>query len=197
MNIYCYRGGKRFTTRCLYPLVLVALLLNTPTASARDSNGKTETLHRVTAGILVHDPGRLWSWTRRENGVVFHLDLIFNSLNIPFYSGTIRPNAGCNLSSTGATSSIYGGCLWERTFENGLYISTGFNLALHNGELTHSRNDRKALGSRVLLRLPLEIGHRLTEKYGVAVFFEHKSNGFLFEDNEGLDEIGIRLSYFY
>ncbi len=179
-------------------LLTILCLLNAPVIlSAREANTQDDVLSKVTIGLLAHDPGRLWSWTRREDGVVFHVDLVFNSLNFPLYSGTIRPNAGWNISSTGATSSIFGGCLWERTFENGLYISTGIGLALHDGELGYDKSDRKALGSRVLLRIPFEIGYRLTNKYGVSFFYEHKSNGFLFEDNEGLDEIGIRISYFY
>ena len=52
--------------------------------------------------------------------------------------------------------------------------------------------DRKALGSRILFHIPLELGLRLDDRNSVSVYFEHVSNGNLADANEGLDAIGLR-----
>jgi hypothetical protein len=45
--------------------------------------------------------------------------------------------------------------------------------------------DAKALGSRVLFHIPIEIGYRFGVHSSLSVYFEHTSNAFIVEPNEG------------
>ena len=56
-------------------------------------------------------------------------------------------------------------------------------------------NDQKALGSRVLFHIPIEIGYRLSAKTSLSVYFDHVSNAYLAHANEGMDTLGGRLGY--
>ena len=49
----------------------------------------------------------------------------------------------------------------------------------------------KVLGSRILFRIPIEIGFLFAKHHGVSIMFAHVSNAYLAEPNEGLDRIGI------
>jgi hypothetical protein len=54
---------------------------------------------------------------------------------------------------------------------------------------------KKSLGSRVLLRIPLEIGYSMTDHYEISILFDHISNAYLADPNEGLDTLGLRFGY--
>ncbi|TMJ25437.1 MAG: acyloxyacyl hydrolase [Alphaproteobacteria bacterium] len=62
-------------------------------------------------------------------------------------------------------------------------------------ELYYSSPGHKALGSRVLFHIPLEIGVQVTPNNRVALYYEHASNGFTAYPNPGLDNIGLRLAH--
>ena len=66
--------------------------------------------------------------------------------------------------------------------------------AVHDGPLD-GRGDRKALGSRVLFHVPLELGWRWDQRSSVSLYFEHVSNAGLADENEGMDNIGMRYGY--
>jgi hypothetical protein len=55
--------------------------------------------------------------------------------------------------------------------------------------------DRKALGSRVLFHIPVEIGYRLDEHNSLSAYFEHMSNAYTVDPNEGMDRLGVRYGY--
>jgi lipid A 3-O-deacylase len=55
--------------------------------------------------------------------------------------------------------------------------------------------DEKALGSRVLFHIPLEVGYRLDLHNSISAHFEHMSNAYTVDPNEGLDRIGVRYGY--
>jgi lipid A 3-O-deacylase len=57
------------------------------------------------------------------------------------------------------------------------------------------RRERKALGSRVLFHVPLELGWRWGRRNSVSLYSCHISNAGLAEENEGLDNIAIRYGY--
>jgi len=56
-------------------------------------------------------------------------------------------------------------------------------------------DNKKELGSRVLFRIPVEIGVYFARHHGVSMMFDHVSNAYLADPNEGLDTIGLRYSY--
>ena len=73
-----------------------------------------------------------------------------------------------------------------------MFFGLGLGAAVHNGYLTPTSLDHKALGSRVLFHIPAEIGYRFAGGQTLSVYFEHTSNGYTQKYNEGLDDLGIR-----
>jgi hypothetical protein len=79
-------------------------------------------------------------------------------------------------------------------WQSDIFFNLGLGLAVHDGQLDSS-DDKKALGSRILFRIPIEFGLLFTERQGVSVMFDHVSNAYLADPNEGLDTIGVRYIY--
>jgi lipid A 3-O-deacylase len=148
-------------------------------------------VHEMKVGILNHDQDNLWSNTSRESGVDGNIELIFNT-DMPLWSGTLRPVLGATLNAGSDTSKIYGAARWEMEIGENFLFALGVGGAVHNGETALVRNDKKALGSRVLFYFPIEAGYRISERDTVSLFFDHVSNAWLADPNEGMDTLGIR-----
>ena len=129
------------------------------------------------------------------SGADLNAEVVFNSPDWTLFKGKILPNLGFSLNSRGDTSTLYTGMLWEFETQSRFFLNVGFGLAVHDGELETEVDNRKALGSRVLFRIPIEIGLLFAKHHGVSILFAHVSNAYLAEPNEGLDTIGIRYSY--
>ena len=150
-------------------------------------------LYEIRTGILAHDVP-VWSLSRQEGGVDFNAELIFKFPNSRLFSGVVRTNLGFSLNNQGDTSKVYTGLLWEYIWHSGLFLNFGLGLAAHDGKLDNSE-DKKELGSRILFRIPLEIGLLFTRHQGISMMFDHVSNAYLADPNEGLDTIGLRYTY--
>ena len=109
--------------------------------------------------------------------------------------GTVHPNFGLSVNDRGDTSKLYAGVLWEFEMKSGLFLNLGVGAAVHNGESETSEEDKKELGSRVLFRIPIELGYALTKRHAVSIMFDHVSNASLADPNEGLDTLGLRYGY--
>jgi hypothetical protein len=148
-------------------------------------------LYEVRGGVLAHDVD-LWAARGVEDGTTFNGELVFT----PAYDllgGKIRPAIGASLTTQDGTSYGYADAKWEWAGPT-FFFGLGLGGAIHDGSTNGSRNE-KALGSRVLFHVPAEIGWQFTEKNRVSLYFEHVSNGYLADKNEGLDNIGLRLSH--
>lgn len=154
----------------------------------------TAWLHEIKFGVLHHDTGGLWSNFRRESGADLNLEAIF-SPHIQFLGGTIRPALGGSANTVGDTSKLYAGMRWQYEHSSGLFLGIGLGGAIHDGKLHLHHSDRKALGSRVLFHIPVEIGYRFNAKGSLSIFFDHVSNAYLATANEGMDTLGGRLGY--
>ena len=150
-------------------------------------------LYEIRTGILAHDVP-VWSRSHQEGGVDFNAELIFGFPNYRIFSGVVRANLGISLNNQGDTSKVYSGLLWEYIWDSGLFFNLGLGLAVHDGKLDNS-DDKKALGSRVLFRIPIEMGLLFTRHQGISIMFDHVSNAYLADPNEGLDTIGLRYTY--
>ncbi len=150
-------------------------------------------LYAIRTGILAHDVP-VWSRSSVEAGVDFNAEFVFGFAKFELLSGIVRANLGFSLNSGGDTSKIYSGLLWEYLWNSGLFFNLGFGLAVHDGKLENSE-DKKELGSRILFRIPIEIGLLFTRHQGVSIMFDHVSNAYLADPNEGLDTIGLRYTY--
>ena len=151
-------------------------------------------LHEVKLGVLHHDTGVLWSNFRRESGADFNLEAIF-SPQYKILGGFIRPALGGSASTAGDTSKLYSGIRWQYDHASGIFFGVGFGGAIHNGDLHLRHNDRKALGSRVLFHIPIEIGYRVGARSSLSVYFDHVSNANFADTNEGMDTLGGRYGY--
>lgn len=151
-------------------------------------------LHEVKFGILHHDTGGLWSGFSRESGVDFNLEAIF-SPHVNILGGSIRPAFGGSANTAGDTSKLYTDIRWQYEHASGMFFGIGIGAAVHNGKLHLEHDDRKALGSRVLFHVPIEIGYRLGARTSLSVYFDHVSNAYLADNNEGMDTLGGRFGY--
>jgi len=145
-------------------------------------------------GVLAHDVPGLWSGFRLESGVDINAELLFG-YGLPFLGGTIRPAAGASVNTEGGTSRVYIDARWEYQMPSGIFFGLGLGGTVHDGLLDPTDPDKKALGSRILFHIPIEIGLRLDDRRSISVYFEHMSNAFLADSNEGLDSIGVRYGY--
>jgi len=145
-------------------------------------------------GILAHDVPGLWSGFRLESGIDINGELLFGA-GMPFLGGTIRPAVGATVNTEGYTSRVYVDARLEYQTPSGIFFGLGLGGTVHDGLLDPTDPDKKALGSRILFHIPIEIGLRLDDRRSISVYFEHMSNAFLFDSNEGLDSIGVRYGY--
>lgn len=151
-------------------------------------------LHEIKFGILHHDTDGLWSGFRRESGIDLNLEAIF-SPHVKFLGGTIRPAFGGSVNTAGDTSKLYTGIRWQYEHAGGMFFGIGIGGAVHNGKLHLEQYDRKALGSRFLFHIPIEIGYRFGARSSLSAYFDHVSNAHLADENEGMDTLGARFGY--
>jgi hypothetical protein len=154
-------------------------------------------LHEIRAGVLDHDTDNLWSDSSREDGIDFNAELVF-APSLDLWHGTLRPNLGVSINDRGNTSKMYTGGVWQYLWRNGLLLDLGLGLAIHDGETDNLlAPDRKQLGSSVLFHVSAEIGYCLTDHSRLLLMFDHVSNGYTVDPNEGLDTLGIRYGYLF
>lgn len=145
-------------------------------------------------GVLAHDVPGLWAGFRLESGIDINAELLFGQ-GLVLLGGRIRPAIGATVNTKGYTSKAYVDARWEIDLPHRLFFGIGLGAAVHDGLLDPTDPDRKALGSRVLFHIPIEIGLRLDDRSSVSVYFEHMSNGNYSDSNEGLDSLGVRYGY--
>ncbi len=109
----------------------------------------------------------------------------------------MRPNFGLSVNTNGDASKIYGGLLWEFEMTCGLFLNLGIGAAIHDGKLDTIRGDKRELGSRVLFRIPIEIGYTLHDCHRVSIAFDHVSNANLAHHNAGLNSLGLLYGYLF
>jgi lipid A 3-O-deacylase len=146
-------------------------------------------------GVLAHDVPDLWSGFQAEpNSADINVEAIF-SPSVAFLGGTIRPALGASINTQGYTSNVYLDARWQLETACGIFLGLGVGGTVHDGQLKLEHWDEKALGSRVLFHIPVELGYRLDAHDSVSVYFEHMSNAYTASPNEGMDRIGVRYGY--
>jgi lipid A 3-O-deacylase len=152
-------------------------------------------VRELKIGGLYHDVPNLWSGFQLEpRSLDINIEALFGPhIDLPW--GTLRPAFGATVNTVGATSKLYLDARWEIESPSGIFLALGVGAAVHNGEIGPVADDRKALGSRLLFHFPAEIGVRWDGHNSLSVYFEHISNGYTQDYNEGLDSIGVRYGY--
>lgn len=152
-------------------------------------------ISELKLGALYHDPGDLWSGFRREpQSVDVNIEVLLTPY-IDVLGGRLRPAIGASINTSGGTSKGYVDARFEIEGASGLFLAIGLGAAIHDGNITPTDPTRKALGSRILFHIPAEIGWRWDGHNSISVYFEHVSNGYTQDYNEGLDSIGMRYGY--
>ena len=188
--------GVSFVRQILIVLLLKAFMMQAPLAAENRQLQGAGLIHQMKFGVLAHDVGDLWSGFRRENGVDLNIEVVFApSLNV--LGGALRPALGGSINTNGDTSKGYFDILWQYNFSSGIFVVTGVGAAVHDGKLHATHVGRKALGSRVLFHIPLEVGYFLTSRTTLSVYFDHISNAYTAQQNEGMDTVGARLGYVF
>ena len=177
----------------LWTVILVAASVEG--GFAFDALSSDGLIREVRIGAAAHDVDGLWSGESKEAGPDICGQVFFNRPLVRLLSAEAYPAARLSLNTRGDTSKVYGGIQIEWSIRSRLFLSTGLGLALHDGELDSSSTDRKSLGSRVLFRIPIEIGFAIGRHYRVVLAFDHISNAYLASPNEGMDTIGLLIGY--
>jgi lipid A 3-O-deacylase len=152
-------------------------------------------IDEVRLGVLAHDVPHLWSgWTIENRKPDLNGEIIF-SPSLAFLGGKIRPALGGTWNTDGGTSKAYVDARWEYQTALGVFFGLGLGAAVHNGYRDTVSRDHKALGSRVLFHIPIEMGYRFANGQTLSIYFEHISNGYTQRSNEGLDSLGVRYGF--
>ncbi|MDB5409836.1 MAG: lipid 3-O-deacylase [Rhodospirillales bacterium] len=190
----------------MHPRVVVALfaLLAAPPALAESASSglARDIVDHASIGYLAHDVSGLWSGFRIERAATaLNFDVVF-APHLDVLWGTIRPAVGGTVTLGDGTSYGYADARYEITGPFATFFGVGLGFAVHDGAFDRTRfvppggHDDKALGSRVLFHVPLEVGVTVAERVRLSAYFEHVSNGWLGTDvNEGMDNVGARIGY--
>lgn len=173
---------------CAITALLVLLLVSTAGAGQGDS-----IVSEIRGGVYAHDIS-FWSFNR-ESGADINAELLFVSPDFLEAVWSPRPHVGVTVNLDGDTSHAYTGLTWEYDLPAGFFVDGSLGLSAHNGYLDTTHDDRKSLGSPVLFRVGAALGYNLTEKVNVSIQYEHMSNAYLANPNEGMDNVGMRLGY--
>jgi hypothetical protein len=126
-------------------------------------------------GAYYHDVNKLFSGYKQETG--YDLDL-----SVLLGDKWLKPHIGVTINNQGYTSKVYQGLTIGTNREN-TFVGIHFGLAVH-------WNTVRSLGNDMLFRVALEVGYK-----DMSIILDHISNANLFEDNAGLDVIGVRYRF--
>jgi len=155
-------------------------------------------LSELKGGVLAHDLSFLGGGA--EGGADVNAEVLFLSPEIFEIILAPRPHIGIQINTQGDTSQIYAGLTWTFFPLDRVWIGVSGGGSVHNGDLGEpSRSGRasevSALGSRVLFRLAAEIGVQVNDRLSISLIFDHESNANLADENEGLNNAGLRVGY--
>jgi lipid A 3-O-deacylase len=172
-------------------------------------SAKADGLEEVRLNVLVHDVNLTGNGAGgKESGADIQGELVFSSPDFLSWAGKPRPYLNASFNTNGETNFGGAGLAWQYNFTSHFYGEFDFGLVIHDGivNLPADPGDPKRirldatrviLGSRVLFRPTFVLGLHLSDRWDAALMFEHLSHGQILASgrNEGLDNLGLRLSY--
>ncbi len=174
--------------------LLLGLLLFLSLILSHQPSCRAQAIDEIRLGLLYHDLGT-WGGSDREEGIDVNTELIFSPF-VAVLGGTLRPNLGFSVNDSGGTSKLYGGGVWQYQWNNNYFVDVGLGITVHNGETDNDAlPDKNQLGSPILFRLSFETGRVFKQHHLISIMFDHVSNAYLADPNEGLDTLGIRYGY--
>jgi len=159
-------------------------------------------VEEVKAGVFAHSCCGIGS--KKEDGVAINAEAVFKSPRIFTVLGKPRPILGVTWTpDSDSTNQLYTGLEWKVKLPARLFIAASGGFAIHDGETDTydpiadaDRVDTTVFyGCRVLFRISGDLGYRLTDRVSASLHWNHISNGGLCKNNEGMDQLGVRLGF--
>jgi len=181
---------------------LAALLAAVCVVSAASTRaGEVQKDAEFKFGVLKHDVGLFSS--DKQDGIDINLEYQFDSPTVLRYLGSPRPHVGTVLSThADSIHQFYTGLSWNYQVLGNLFVSGHFGGAVHTadtledpGPTVVTDSSDRFLGCRVLFRLAAGLGYQITEQVNVELYADHISNANLCDNNEGLENAGIRFGF--
>ncbi|MFQ5763650.1 MAG: acyloxyacyl hydrolase [Rhodospirillales bacterium] len=173
-------------------------------AAAREEiprEGAGKTLAEVRIGALKH--AIAFGHQAKETGMDANIEALFASPGWLDVLWSPRPHLGATLNaSTTNTDFVYTGLTWDWAPLWGLFAGFGAGVSVHDGMLDNSqiegkaRFNRREFGCRALFRGSLEVGYRFLDRHSLSAMWAHHSHlSLCSEENEGIDNAGLRYGY--
>lgn len=151
-------------------------------------------ISEIKGGVMDHDVNFLGS--SKEDGLNVNMEVLFATPDILRPLWAPRPHVGVHINTAGDTSQAYAGLTWTLRSERfPIWAAASFGGSIHNGETGRGDRDEKELGSRALFRESVEVGYDINQRLNVSLIFDHVSNASLADENEGLNNFGVRFGY--
>jgi lipid A 3-O-deacylase len=145
----------------------------------------------------------------KEDGVSLNGELVFASPDLLRWALAPRPYLMASINTAGETSYAGGGFTWAWRFAEGWALEPALGYVVHDGEHLDNpyppsdprrgpfQEETLLLGSRDLFRTSLALTREISPSWGVQIGVEHLSHGQVLGEgrNQGLDELGVRVSY--
>ena len=203
---------------CLLPKTLLSAVMAAFVAAlpamlapgqATADDGKSEMEYwskkfEVRGGPLVHDSGYLLDGGPRNDVYAINAEFLFPSpdfLSVLFHP---RPKIGFSLApDADGISFAYAGLNWDIPVYRGFFLTAGLGGSINNADVlterdlgpNNSKKTDRLVGCRALFHLSAGIGYRFNDALSAHFYGDHISNANLCDNNEGLDQWGIRLGY--
>ena len=162
----------------------------------------------------------------KEASEAIELEFLFDSPDMLERIWSPKPYVYASGNLGGNTSHAGAGLAWRKGFWDYYYGEFAFGLSVHDGEKRVAnpadavtdrpdlmgqdlldeiqrrfdrKNDTIEFGSAALFRTQFAIGYEWTDNWATEVVYEHLSNGRIIggPENEGLDNVGLRVAYRY
>ncbi len=167
------------------------------------SDGKWGWLSEIRLGVLKHSVPISTS-TPKEKGIDGNVEVLFTSPGWLGWMWSPRPHIGASFNaSSDDTDMAYSGLTWEWQPFGNFFIDASLGFAVHNGRLHVDGADedsgrRREFGCKALFRESIEFGYRIKKRHSLSAIWDHVSHGGLCDDeNEGMDNAGLRYGYKY
>lgn len=187
-------GGRERGARMIGLMALAGALISAMPASAEEAGWE------LRGGVLAHDTG-IFSGPK-EDGFDINAELLFPSPDFLGFLGSPRPHIGGNVATDGISFG-YAGLGWDVPLGERFFVTASFGGAVHDADNlteddlgpTEDESDFRLLGCRTLFHLALGLGVNVTERANVQLYADHISNATLCDNNEGLENAGVRFGY--
>jgi len=198
-------GGKSLSKHCFSVAKMLACglacLAESASAAAPTQMEVWSQQFELRLGILGHDTGYLDRAYPRNHNYAISLELLFPSPSFISFAFDPRPKIGLSLSEE--ISFVYAGLNWDAPVYGGWYVHGGFGGSYNNADrLTErdlqpgeNKDTHRLVGCYALFQITAGFGYRFDQNINLQFYGEHLSNMNLCDNNEGLDQWGVRLGY--